>query len=69
MTDQRIEALETQIAHLTRSSEELSDVVANQASEIAVLNRRVGMLMTRLAEADLADGNSVPLADQKPPHW
>ncbi len=70
MTDSsRLTELETQMAHIARQSEELSDVVAQQAQEIDVLTRRVRMLMERLAEEDLATGDSAPLADQKPPHW
>ena len=69
MTDPKITALEEQIAHLGRTVEELSDVVAGQANEIALLTNRVRMLMEREAEREVADGSSVPLADQRPPHW
>lgn len=68
MTD-RITALEEQVAHLTRTVEELSDVLARQDGEIDRLTRRVGMLMTREAEREAETGDSVPLADQRPPHW
>ena len=61
--------IEERIAHLTRAVDDLSDVVARQAGEIAVLERRVRMLMERAAEAEAAGGSSVPLADQRPPHW
>ncbi|MEY1554298.1 SlyX family protein [Yoonia sp. R2331] len=67
MTD--ITALEEKIAHLTRTVEELSDVVARQEKELALATRRVAMLMEREAGRDLDAGGSVPLADQKPPHW
>lgn len=69
MSDARIIELEEQAAHLGRNLEELSDVVATQAQEIAVLTRRVRMLMERMAEHDLASGDTAPLADQLPPHW
>jgi len=62
------EALEERIAHLTRSVDDLSDVVARQAREIERLAARVAMLMEREAERE-AEGGGVPLADQKPPHW
>lgn len=68
MTD-RIEALETMVAHLTRSVDDLSDVVARQSREISLLMRRVGMLMEREAEREADGSNSIPLADQRPPHW
>lgn len=61
--------LEEQISHLTRTVEELSDVVARQETELALATRRIAMLMEREAGRDLDAGGSVPLADQKPPHW
>ncbi len=61
--------LEERIAHLMRTVDDLSDVVARQDKEIALLTRRVAMLMEREAERELAEGGSVPLADEKPPHW
>ena len=61
-------ALEEKIAHLTRQVEDLSDVVARQEREIARLGRIVGLLAEREAERQ-ADTGSIPLADQKPPHW
>ncbi|MBT9247310.1 SlyX family protein [Gemmobacter fulvus] len=65
---ERITAAEEQIAHLVKAVEELSDVVAGQARELERLARRVGMLMEREAERE-AMGNTIPLADQRPPHW
>ncbi|MEM9032286.1 MAG: SlyX family protein [Pseudomonadota bacterium] len=61
--------LEERIAHLTRTVEDLSDVVARQDGEIIRLNRRVAMLMEREAERERADAGGVALVDQKPPHW
>lgn len=61
--------LEEQIAHLVRTVEDLSEVVARQDAEIAALTRRVEMLMMREAEREVDGGGTVPLADQKPPHW
>lgn len=61
--------LEEQIAHLTRTVEELSDVVARQETALALAQRRIEMLMEREAGRELDAGGQVPLADQKPPHW
>jgi SlyX protein len=61
--------LEETLAHLLRTVEELSDVVARQDTEIARLTARVEMLMSREAEREAADGGTVPLADKPPPHW
>lgn len=67
MTD--ITHLEEQIAHLTRTVEELSDIVARQETELALAQRRLAMLMEREATRELDSGGSVPLSDQRPPHW
>ncbi|MCB1358505.1 MAG: SlyX family protein [Maritimibacter sp.] len=67
--DERLTALEETVAHLSRTVEDLSDVIARQDGEIDRLTRRVAMLMQREAEREADDGTSVPLADQRPPHW
>ncbi len=64
-----ITRLEEQIAHLTRVTDDLSEVVARQEREISRLSRLVGLLTEREAERESAEGGAVPLADQKPPHW
>jgi SlyX protein len=60
--------LEEQIAHLTRVTDDLSEVVARQEREIARLSRLVGLLAEREAERE-ADTGAIPLADSRPPHW
>lgn len=67
MTD--ITHLEEKIAHLTRTVEDLSDIVARQENALAMATRRLSMLMEREATRDLDAGGTVPLADQRPPHW
>ena len=62
-------ALEENIAHLTRTVEELSDVIARQEREIAMLMRRVAMLMDREAERQAESGGGIVLGDVRPPHW
>ncbi len=59
--------LEERIAHLIRTVEDLSDVVARQAREIDRLTRMVGMLAQREAERETQGG--APEANVKPPHW
>ncbi len=61
--------LEEQIAHLTKVVDELSDIVARQEKDIALLTNRVRMLMEREAERELDAGSGVVITDQKPPHW
>jgi len=65
----QIIALEEKIAHLSNVVDDLSDIVARQEKDIETLNRRQAMLMEREATRELAEGGTVPLADQKPPHW
>ena len=60
--------LEEKVAHLIRAVEDLSDVVARQATEIAGLERRVRLLMERAAEEEALRGTS-PEANVRPPHW
>lgn len=65
----RLDAAEEAVAHLTRTVDELNEVVAAQGREIDRLTRRVEMLLLREAEREFDAGQSIPLADQKPPHW
>ncbi|NSX55105.1 SlyX family protein [Parasulfitobacter algicola] len=69
MTDDPITRLEETIAHLAHTVDELSDIVARQEGEIGVLKRRVQVLLEREAGRELDSGGTVPVADQKPPHW
>ncbi len=64
-----MKSLEEQIAHLTRTVDELSEVVARQDTEIAMLTRRVQLLMEREAEREASAGGGVVLGDERPPHW
>jgi SlyX protein len=61
--------LEEKLAHLIRTVDDLSDVVATQQREMDRLTRRVEMLMQREAERESAQGEGVIMADQRPPHW
>lgn len=67
MDDSRLTAAEERIAHLIRAVDDLSDVVARQEKDIALLTRRMQMLMER--EADREAESGAPPANQKPPHW
>lgn len=67
MTD--IERLEEKIAHLTRTVEELSEVVARQDKELAVAQRRVAMLMEREAQRERDAGIAEIVGDERPPHY
>lgn len=66
---QRIDTVEERVAHLIRAVEELSDVVVRQGREIDRLTRVAHLLAQREAERENDGSGSIPLADQKPPHW
>lgn len=61
--------LEEKIAHLIRTVDELSDIVAAQQSEIDTLTRRVHMLMQREGEREAERGGAVVMGDERPPHY
>lgn len=63
------DAIEERLAHLLRATDEMSDIIADQASRIERLERRVGMLMEREARREADEGGTVPLGDERPPHW
>ncbi|MFN3953046.1 MAG: SlyX family protein [Pararhodobacter sp.] len=64
-----ISPIEEQLAHLARAVDDLSDMLREQGTEIARLKRQLGQLVEREAERDVATGATIPLSDQKPPHW
>lgn len=64
-----MERLEEQIAHLTKTVEELSDVIARQDTELVLLKRRVQMLLEREADRESQGGGGVVLGDERPPHY
>jgi len=65
----RLTNLEEHATHHAATLEELSSVVAEQATQIARLERRVRLLMERAAQMEADTMPGAPLADQKPPHW
>lgn len=69
MTETRTDKLEETVAHLSRIVEDLSEIVARQEREIDYLKRRVGLILEREASREVDAGGTIPLADQKPPHW
>ena len=65
----QFQALEERIAHLTRTVDDLSDIVARQQRDLDRLLRLTQMLAEREAGRETEGAGSIPLADQKPPHW
>lgn len=61
--------LEEKIAHLMRAVDDLSEVTAKQDATIAMLNRRVQLLMEREAERESELAGAVSIGERRPPHW
>jgi SlyX protein len=61
--------IEEKLAHLTRTVDELSEVVARQQGEIDTLTRRVHMLMQREGEREAQDSGGVVISNERPPHY
>jgi len=61
--------IQERIAHLERTIDELSDVVARQDADIARLKRQVDLLISREADRDAAGSGGVILGDERPPHY
>lgn len=61
--------LEEHMAHLVRTVDDLSDIVARQEREIEVLKRRVALLMQREAAREAEGTGGIVMGDEKPPHY
>ncbi|HAV09174.1 MAG TPA: SlyX protein [Rhodobacteraceae bacterium] len=64
-----MQEIEEKLAHLIRTVDDLSDVVARQANEIDLLTRRVHMLLEREAERLASETRGIHTGDERPPHW
>ncbi|AXI48978.1 SlyX protein [Sulfitobacter sp. SK012] len=64
-----MEQLEEQIAHMTRTVDDLSDIVARQELEITALTRRVEMLMRREGQREASGAGGIVVGDERPPHY
>lgn len=64
-----MERLEEQIAHLTRTVDELNTVVTRQQTEIDRLTQRVELLLQREAERAQEGSGGIVLGDERPPHY
>ena len=65
----RITELEIQLSHATRTVEELSEIVADQANRLELAEKRIRMLMQRAAEAEAQSLSGIAVGDTPPPHW
>ena len=64
-----MQELEEKIAHLTRMTEELSDIVARQDAELSVMRAQVDRLVLREAEREQDSSGGIVLGDERPPHY
>lgn len=68
MSDEsRLDDLESRIAFQEDTIDKLSDIVARQEKELDQLKRMVLILSTQLRNFD--SGDSIPKADEIPPHY
>ncbi|MBY6003549.1 SlyX family protein [Salipiger bermudensis] len=63
------DSLQERIAHLDRAVDDLSETVARQDREIALLTRRVALLLEREAARQDEGTGGVVMGDERPPHY
>lgn len=64
-----MQEIEEKLAHLIRTVDDLSNIVARQQKDIDVLTRRVAMLMQREAEREADAGAHIYTGQERPPHY
>ncbi|WP_171022070.1 SlyX family protein [Cohaesibacter sp. CAU 1516] len=64
--EERVVDLEIQLAHQTKTVEDLSDMVSRQWDMIDRLTRKMKFLQEAVVELE---DNAGPPANQKPPHY
>lgn len=64
-----LHALEERLAHLIRTVDDMSDVIARQDRDLDLLKKRVQMLMEREAERQSEQPGGIILGDERPPHY
>jgi len=67
--EERIIELEIKLSEVTKLSEELSDIVAEQANRLDIAERRIQLLMERAAQDEANSSNGITINDNLPPHW
>ena len=64
-----MESLQEKIAHLERITDELSSVIARQDTEIALLTRKVQILLDAEEGRNRSEGAHIFGGDERPPHY
>jgi SlyX protein len=67
--EERIIELEIKLSEATKLSEELSDIVAEQANRLDIAERRIQLLMERAAQDEANSSSGITINDNLPPHW
>jgi SlyX protein len=62
-------ALEERIAHLEKTVDELSTMLATRGAEIDLLTARVERLLVRERQREAEGTGGVILGDERPPHY
>ena len=63
----RLDSIETHMAHLAKTVDDLNEVVSRQADDIDRLRKTVGMLVDRVRDIEPEGG--IILGDERPPHY
>lgn len=66
---ERIIEIEIKLTEALRLSEELSDIVAQQANRLDVAERRIQLLMERAAQDEANSASGISINNTPPPHW
>ena len=69
MSDERIEALETRLAHQEHSLQQLSEALWTQQQTIDRLSATIDGLRRRLQTLSDGGGGESSPADERPPHY
>ena len=69
--EERLERLEVELAHQQRTTDQLNEVVSEQAVELLRLERAVKRAAKQIDELRTKTDKAEPtdLADEKPPHY
>lgn len=64
-----MQEIEEKLAHLQKTVDDLSDVIARQDKDITRLREQMDRLILREAERDSDLPGGVVLGDERPPHY
>tara|TARA_Y100001978_G_C23293967_1_gene246113 strand:- start:15 stop:221 length:207 start_codon:yes stop_codon:yes gene_type:complete len=68
MENERLVGIETKLSFQEQATDQLSEVLRDQQSQLDSLRRNIERLATRLGQIDKSAGTDPPI-DEKPPHY